>query len=142
MTSSSPTLSTQEIETLSSKANAAKAAAYCPYSKFRVGACLLTQSGEFITGANVENASYPVGTCAERVAFGTAVVAGQRKFKAIAVATDITPPASPCGMCRQFMSEFTSPSFPVYMYDKDMNCTITTIGELLPSSFGPDDFGH
>ncbi|KAL3456673.1 mitochondrial carrier domain-containing protein [Aspergillus heterothallicus] len=130
----------QEIEILSSKAQAAKAAAYCPYSKFRVGACILTESGEYISGANVENASYPVGTCAERVAFGTAIVAGHSNFKAIAVATDISPPASPCGMCRQFMSEFTSPSFPVYMYDKDMNCTITTIGQLLPSSFGPGDF--
>lgn len=90
----------------------------------------------------MENASYPVGTCAERVAFGTAVVAGQRQFKAIAVATDITPPASPCGMCRQFISEFTFPSFPVYMYDKDMNCTVLTMGELLPNSFGPNDFEH
>ncbi|KAL4783875.1 cytidine deaminase-like protein [Aspergillus varians] len=138
----SSTLTTQEIELLSSKANAAKEAAYCPYSKFRVGAALLTQSGECFIGANVENASYPVGTCAERVAFGTAVVAGQRQFKAIAVATDINPPASPCGMCRQFMSEFTFPSFPVYMYDKDMNYTVITMGELLPNSFGPGDFEH
>ncbi|KAL3470076.1 cytidine deaminase-like protein [Aspergillus californicus] len=142
MASSSPTLSSKEIEVLASKANAAKETAYCPYSKFRVGACLLTQSGEYISGANVENASYPVGTCAERVAFGSAVVAGHRKFRAIAVATDITPPASPCGMCRQFMNEFTSPSFPVYMYDKNMNLTVITMGELLPSSFGPDDFEH
>ncbi|KAL4915433.1 mitochondrial carrier domain-containing protein [Aspergillus aurantiobrunneus] len=127
---------------LSSKANAAKEAAYCPYSKFRVGAALLTRSGEYFTGANVENASYPVGTCAERVAFGTAVVAGHRQFKAIAVATDIKPPASPCGMCRQFMTEFTSPSFPVYMYDRDMKCALITMEELLPSSFGPGDFKH
>ncbi|KAL4961905.1 cytidine deaminase [Aspergillus stella-maris] len=138
----SSTLTAQELEILSSKANAAKAAAYCPYSKFRVGAALLTESGEYFTGANVENASYPVGTCAERVAFGTAVVAGQRQFKAIAVATDITPPASPCGMCRQFMSEFTSRLFPIYMYDKDMKCKVITMGELLPNSFGPDDFEH
>lgn len=63
-----------ELEILSTKAIAAKGAAYCPYSKFRVGACILTTSGEFVVGANVENAAYPVGTCAERVAFGTAVV--------------------------------------------------------------------
>ncbi|KAF9889490.1 hypothetical protein FE257_007199 [Aspergillus nanangensis] len=101
MASSQSSVSAQELQILSSKASAAKALAYCPYSKFRVGACILTQSGEYIQGGNVENASYPVGTCAERVAFGTAVVAGHRDFKAIAVATDTTPPASPCGMCRQ-----------------------------------------
>ncbi|PYH93589.1 cytidine deaminase [Aspergillus ellipticus CBS 707.79] len=140
----SPThqLSTRELEALSSKAITAKDTAYCPYSKFRVGACVLTQSGEYFLGANVENASYPVGTCAERVAFGNAVVAGHRDFKAIAVATDIKPAASPCGMCRQFMSEFTSPSFPVFMYDGEGNHTLTTMGKLLPHSFGPGDFTH
>ena len=64
----------QELEILSTKAISAKEAAYCPYSKFRVGACILTTSGEFVVGANVENVAYPVGTCAERVAFGTAIV--------------------------------------------------------------------
>lgn len=132
------TLSTEELRILSTKATTAKEAAYCPYSKFRVGACILTHSGEYIVGANVENASYPVGTCAERVAFGTAIVSGRRDFKAIAVATDIKPPASPCGMCRQFMREFTTPSFPIYMYDKDGNYTVKTMSELLPESFGPD----
>ncbi|KAJ9285448.1 hypothetical protein DTO021C3_6972 [Paecilomyces variotii] len=136
--STSP-LTASELEILSTKAIAAKATAYCPYSKFRVGACILTQSGECITGANVENVSYPVGTCAERVAFGTAIVAGHKDFKAIAVATDIKPGASPCGMCRQFMREFTTPSFPVYMYDGDGNHTVVTMGELLPGSFGPND---
>ncbi|GKZ27400.1 hypothetical protein AbraIFM66951_005263 [Aspergillus brasiliensis] len=70
-------LSAQELETLSTQAIAAKDTAYCPYSKFRVGACILTESGEFVQGANVENASYPVGTCAERVAFGNAIVSYQ-----------------------------------------------------------------
>ncbi|KAM5487816.1 putative cytidine deaminase [Microsporum audouinii] len=95
------TITDAEIETLGQKAIAAKDRAYCVYSKFRVGACLLTESGEFITGVNVENVSYPVGVCAERCAMGTAVAAGHTRFKAIAVATDITPGASPCGMCRQ-----------------------------------------
>ncbi|KAJ5761857.1 uncharacterized protein N7511_005239 [Penicillium nucicola] len=131
-------LTTQELEILSTKAIDAKATAYCPYSKFRVGACILTTSGEFISGANVENAAYPVGTCAERVAFGTAIVAGHKDFKALAVATDITPPASPCGMCRQFIREFTTPSFPVYMYDGEGKYKIMTMAELLPDSFGPD----
>ncbi|KAH8432529.1 cytidine deaminase [Aspergillus melleus] len=140
MASGAPILSAEELQTLSSKAIAAKATAYCPYSQFRVGACILTQSGEYISGANVENAAYPVGTCAERVAFGTAVVAGHRAFKAIAVATDTKTAASPCGMCRQFMSEFTGPSFPIYMYDGKGNHDVTTMNELLPRSFGPGDF--
>jgi cytidine deaminase len=79
----------------------AKPTAYCPYSRFRVGAALLGADGSVTPGANVENAAYPVGTCAERVAMGRAVTEGVRKFRAVAVATDISPPASPCGMCRQ-----------------------------------------
>ncbi|PWY65288.1 cytidine deaminase [Aspergillus sclerotioniger CBS 115572] len=142
MASTADHLSAQELETLSSKAISAKATAYCPYSKFRVGACILTESGEYVQGANIENASYPVGTCAERVAFGNAIVAGHRKFKAIAVASDIKPGASPCGMCRQFMSEFTTPAFPVFMYDGEGDYILTTMGELLPHSFGPGDFSR
>lgn len=114
-------LTPEEITALATQSSAAKATAYCPYSRFHVGATLLTSEGQYISGANVENASYPVGTCAERVALGKAVTdlgalaAGgggfkewkggkdgvKRGFKALAVATDISPPASPCGMCRQ-----------------------------------------
>ncbi|EER42408.1 cytidine deaminase [Histoplasma capsulatum H143] len=119
--STSSQVSAAELQTLSSKAIAAKEAAHCPYSKFRVGACLLTEEREFIVGANVEN------------------VAGHKNFKAIAVATDIVPGASPCGMCRQFMREFCPPSFPVYMYGGDGQYTVKTMGELLPNSFGPND---
>lgn len=90
-----------EFAQLQQRAVAAKATAYCPYSKFHVGAVLLGEDGSLTAGANVENAAYPVGTCAERVALGRAVTDGVRAFKALAVATDITPPASPCGMCRQ-----------------------------------------
>lgn len=94
-------LTTDEFHGLKRHAVAAKATAYCPYSEFRVGAVVLTGAGGYVPGANVENASYPVGTCAERVAFGRAVTEGHRDFKAVAVATNISPPASPCGMCRQ-----------------------------------------
>lgn len=94
-------LDLETFMTLRGQASEAKNLAYCPYSKFHVGAAILTADNTVITGVNVENASYPVGTCAERVAFGKAVSDGHRKFKAVAVATDITPPASPCGMCRQ-----------------------------------------
>jgi cytidine deaminase len=106
-TCSTYNLAREEFHELRKRAVEAKAAAYCPYSKFRVGAVLATK-GEapvYISGANVENASYPVTTCAERTAFVKAVTEDgglhRRGFKAIAVATDITPPASPCGMCRQ-----------------------------------------
>ena len=91
-----------ELEKLHAASTGAKATAYCPYSKFRVGAALLSRAGGVTTGANVENASYPITTCAERVAFGRAITDGVRGFKAVAVATDISPPASPCGMCRQW----------------------------------------
>lgn len=98
-------LSVAEFAELQQRATAAKATAYCRYSRFRVGATLLCADDAgavvYVPGANVENASYPVGTCAERVAFGTAVTSGIKTFRAIAVATDISPPASPCGMCRQ-----------------------------------------
>jgi cytidine deaminase len=100
-------ITTAQFALLRSSASSAKSLAYCPYSRFRVGAALLSPDGEtVISGANVENASYPVGTCAERVAIGKAVTwEGEggpvKTFKAIAVATDISPPASPCGMCRQ-----------------------------------------
>lgn len=94
-------LTKEEFLELQQRAVAAKSTAYCPYSQFRVGAVLLGADGSYTTGANVENASYPVGTCAERVAFGRAATSGVRSFRAVAVATDISPPASPCGMCRQ-----------------------------------------
>lgn len=106
-------LTTQELHDLKRHAVAAKDTAYCPYSKFHVGAALLTKAGAYIPGANVENAAYPVGTCAERVAFGRAVTDGHRDFKAVAVATDISPPASPCGMCRQLWVMTLPPQYVV-----------------------------
>ncbi|KAI1737345.1 cytidine deaminase [Xylaria scruposa] len=116
----------------------AKATAYCPYSQFRVGASLLSVDGIFFNGANVENASYPVGTCAERVAFGKAVTEGHRNIIAVAVATDVSPPASPCGMCRQFIREFCDLKTPIIMFDKDDNYLVMRLEELLPVSFGPE----
>jgi cytidine deaminase len=94
-------LTEAEFSELHSRCVGAKATAYCPYSQFRVGASLISVDGTYFNGANVENASYPVGTCAERVAFGKAVTEGHHKIRAVAVATDISPAASPCGMCRQ-----------------------------------------
>ncbi|EGG04675.1 uncharacterized protein MELLADRAFT_37321, partial [Melampsora larici-populina 98AG31] len=116
----------------------------------RVGAALLTTSDEVITGCNVENAAFTPGTCAERTAFAKAVSEGKTKFKALAVATDIDGPCSPCGVCRQFAREFCQLEMPIYMAsasfraaeDLKTKVTIKTLGELLPMSFGPEDLSR
>ncbi|EMR64873.1 putative cytidine deaminase protein [Eutypa lata UCREL1] len=123
-------LTSAEFNELHERCVAAKSTAYCPYSRFRVGASIISVDGVYFNGANVENASYPVGTCAERVALGKAVTEGHRKIKAVAVATDISPPASPCGMCRQFIREFSSLKSPIIMFDKDDNYVVLRLEEV------------
>jgi cytidine deaminase len=93
-------------ERLAQAALEARRNAYAPYSRFKVGAALLSREGEIITGCNVENASFGLCLCAERNALTTAVSAGSREYLAMAIATDCTPPAPPCGSCLQFMAEF------------------------------------
>jgi len=138
-------VSAQELQVIGEHCIDAKTKAYCPYSLFRVGASLLLNQStssepSIIVGANVENAAYPVGTCAERVAFGTAVVQGHKlgSFKAVGVATDIDDFCSPCGMCRQFLREFLNLETPIFMFNKEGKYIVRTMGELLPLSFGPD----
>ncbi|XP_017342360.1 cytidine deaminase a [Ictalurus punctatus] len=117
----------------------AKEFAYSPYSKFRVGAALLTHDGTVFTGCNVENACLTLGICAERVAISKAVSAGHREFKAIAIASDMEDNfISPCGGCRQFMREFGL-QWEVYLSKPDGSFIKMTVKDLLPESFGPED---
>ncbi len=118
-------------------AAAARHHAHAPYSQYRVGAALLTQDGRIFTGCNVENASYGLTMCAERVAIGAAVAQGQTAFKAIAIVAGDGPPPFPCGACRQVLAEFCSPDIPVYMGACSAldNYDSHTLGDLLPHAF-------
>ncbi len=119
-------------------AREAREHAYAPYSAFKVGAALLTDEGQVFAGCNVENASYGLCICAERTAVVSAVAAGQRAFRAMAVIADTPGPASPCGACRQFLTEF-NPGMTVIMENLEGDRLIATAGELLPGHFGPRD---
>ena len=112
--------------------------AYSPYSKFRVGAAVLSTSGQIYGGCNVENASYGLTLCAERVALVSAVAAGETKFAAMAVAT--SGGASPCGACRQFAAEFRG-DLPVLIVNADRPDQVreTNLAELLPEQFHLDE---
>jgi cytidine deaminase len=114
--------------------------AYAPYSNYRVGAAILTSSGRYFTGCNVENASYPNGLCAERVAVFKAVSEGEKEFPAIAVVTGNG--GTPCGACRQVLAEFGLETV-VLIADAEGNLRQeTSLLELLPGAFGPADLGH
>lgn len=107
-----------------------------------MGCSILTNEGTWVRGANVENASYGAGICAERSAIVTAVSSGIREFKAIGIIGDTAKVITPCGICRQFIREFATSSLdlPIYMFNNDGSLVVVkTIGELLPDSFGPED---
>jgi cytidine deaminase len=118
-------------------ARAALANAHAPYSRFRVGAALEAEDGRVFVGANVENASYGLTNCAERVALGAAVVAGARRFRRIVVVTESNPPAAPCGACRQALAEFGLDT--VVEAVGDTQVRHWRLGDLLPDAFGPAD---
>lgn len=122
-------------QTLIDRALAAREKAYAPYSKYKVGAALLTADGEIYEGCNVENAAYGLCMCAERTAVFKAVSDGVREFSAIAVATENG--GSPCGSCRQVLREF-APDLTVIITDTAGNFRETTLSQLLPDSFGPE----
>jgi cytidine deaminase len=131
------TIQTQVKQQLVERASAIREKAYAPYSNYHVGAALLTESGEIFDGVNVENAVYSLTICAERNAVFQAVTKGHLNLKAIAVATDNG--GSPCGSCRQVLSEF-GPAMEVYLVNGRGEIVLeTTIRELLPEAFGPSN---
>ena len=133
----------ETIAALVSEADRMLERAYVPYSRFRVGAALLCDDGSIYSGCNIENASYPAGSCAERTAISKAVSEGKTSFLCIVIVggkegikSDICPP---CGVCRQFMREFVDPhSFKVILAKTGTDYKEFLLEDLLPLSFGPD----
>ncbi len=133
------------IRTLIGGALTARKMSYSPYSHYQVGAALLAGDGRIVTGCNIENAAYSPGCCAERTAIFKAVSEGITSFKAIAIAGSprgdvLTQYAYPCGVCRQVMMEFCDPEhLQVIVAKSEDDYRITTLRELLPEGFGPDN---
>lgn len=126
---------------LVNKAIDALSLSYSPYSGFPVGAALLCTDGSVYQGANIENSSYPCGVCAERVALFHAMMDGKSKedFVALAIVTDTEGVASPCGLCRQVISELFPEEAPIYLGNSHGDIRVTNIGELLPFAFNGDE---
>ena len=120
--------------------------AYVPYSKFAVGAALLTREGKVYQGCNIENASYGATNCAERTAFFRAIYDGERDFTAIAIVggpagAPISELCAPCGICRQVMAEFCKSDFKIYLSKGDGKVVESSLTNMLPFSFTKDDLG-
>ncbi len=116
-------------------ARAARENAHAPYSGFKVGAAIRTRQGTVYAGCNVENVSYPEGTCAEAGAIAAMVAAGETEIAEVLVIADSPVPVTPCGGCRQRLSEFASPEVPVILADLSGEAGRMTLGDLLPGAF-------
>ena len=130
-------------ELLIKEAIMARKNSYCPYSGYAVGACVQTADGRNFSGCNMENASYGLTICAERIAIGKAISEGARRIVAIAIAggkkdADVLDEAFPCGACRQVLREFGSDDMQIIVAKSESEYRIFTLGELYPESFGPD----
>ena len=128
----------ERLAALFAAAKAAQAQAYAPYSRFKVGAAVLTPSGAIFSGCNVENAAYPQGACAEAGAIGAMALAGERRIAEILVVGDGEGLCTPCGGCRQRIREFADASTRVHVAGPQGVRATFTLEELLPHSFGPD----
>lgn len=122
-------------EPLLAAALEARRHSHSPYSRFAVGAAVLTESGDIFGGTNIENRSFGVTICAERSAIAAAVSAGHRRFRAVAIVTASTPPSPPCGLCRETLIEFCPPDMPVLLSNPDGERRDFTLGELFPEPF-------
>ncbi len=129
-----------EVDDLLRVAHAAALLAHSPYSGVQVGAALLSEDGEVFTGCNVENASFGLTLCAERVALAKAVSSGVTRFRVMAIATSLADPLMPCGACRQFMFEF-APTLLVITQGMQGPRAEARLDELLPKPFRPGDLG-
>lgn len=127
-------LSEEQTRTLLKKAESALKHAYIPYSHYPVGAAILTGSGRIYTGCNIENSSYGATICAERVAACSAVAAGDLSFRALAVVTYSEEPGPPCGICRQFLSEFAD-DLPIIMANLKGEVRKGNLRTYLPAAF-------
>ena len=130
-------LNQEQRRKLISLAQSVRLNAYAPYSNYAVGSALLAESGSYYDGANVENAAYPTSMCAERAAIFKAISNGERKIVAIAVVTENG--GSPCGACRQVLSEFGVDTVVIMVKEDGEVVLETTVQDLLPHSFGPED---
>jgi cytidine deaminase len=126
------------FDPLLAAARAVRKNAYAPYSHYTVGAAVRGDNGKIYAGANVENASYGLSICAERTAIAAAVLDGVRKLEALVVITSSTPPAAPCGMCRQTLVEFAQ-DMPILLVNEAGDQIETKLSELLPHAFRPEN---
>jgi len=128
-----------DIKKLIDEAVEARNKAYTPYSKFKVGAAVLTKNNMVFQGCNIENASYGLTNCAERTAIFKAVSEGENRFEAIAIVGETDGPISPCGACRQVIAEFCDENTKIILANLKGDYVETSITELLPGSFSSKD---
>ena len=129
----------ENFENLFKAASLVRQEAHVPYSNFKVGAAFLTEDNKIITGCNVENAAYPQSQCAEATAIGNLVSQGFSKIKEVVVIGSGNLLCSPCGGCRQRLREFASLDVPIHMCNSEGHLKTSTLEELLPDSFGPEN---
>lgn len=132
----------EKLDKLFDLVKKAQECAYAPYSKFNVGACIISENNNYYLGANIENAAYPQGCCAEASAISAMIMAGDKQIKEIAVIGMGELLCTPCGGCRQRIREFGDQSTLIHIFSHSGYKKTFTLDELLPESFGPDNLAN